>query len=393
MKKLRIFLNIIFTAIIFFSFCSSSFAQQLLEQDLGQVPNQDFSRGIVLQIVKQGYKNFGTVKNLYQDVKIKIDSGTNKGQIVAVENGGQTSILPSQEVATGDVVILISTQLGNAKPQYLIYDKYRLPTIFYITLAFFLLIFAIAGWKGFGSLIGLLTSLAIIFLYIIPQILLGNDPLTVSIIGSLLILLFTTYLAHGVSKQTTVALISTFIALILCAWFSSFFVHLANLTGMNDATSSLQFGPISHINLQGLLLGGIIIGTLGALNDITTTQSATIFELAKHTAKISFGKLFWAGFRVGREHIVSLVNTLVLAYAGSSLALFLFIVLNPQKIPLWVIINNEDISDEIIRTLAGSMGLVLVVPIVTLLAVMMCDNKVKEFFVKIFNTLISIIKN
>lgn len=393
MKKLRIFLTIIFTAIIFFSFYSCSFAQQLLEQDLGQIPNQDFSRGIVLQIVKQGYKNFGTVKNLYQDVKIKIDSGTNKGQIVAVENGGQTSILPSQEVATGDVVILISTQLGNAKPQYLIYDKYRLPTIFYITLAFFLLIFAIAGWKGFGSLIGLLTSLAIIFLYIIPQILLGNDPLIVSIIGSLVILLFTTYLAHGVSKQTTVALISTFIALILCSWFSSFFVHLANLTGMNDAASNLQFGPISHINLQGLLLGGIIIGTLGALNDITTTQSATIFELAKHTAKISFGKLFWAGFRVGREHIVSLVNTLVLAYAGSSLALFLFIVLNPQKIPLWVIINNEDISDEIIRTLAGSMGLVLVVPIVTLLAVMMCDNKVKEFFSKIFNTLISIIKN
>jgi uncharacterized membrane protein len=367
MKKIITVIGSISAGIVLLIFSQHSFAQQAA-QGLGQVPKQDFSTGKVLQIIKHGYKNFGSIKSLYQDVKVQIQDGVNKGKILTIENGGETSILPSQEVKTGDVIILMQSQLGNEKTQYFIYDKYRLLVISYIAIAFFLLVFAIAGWKGLGSLIGLAISLTIIFLYIVPQILSGSDPLTVSIIGSLAILLLTTYLAHGISKQTTVALISTFIALMFTAWLSSFFVHLANLTGMTDETSTLQFGTTSHINLQGLLLGGIIIGTLGALNDITTTQATAIFELAKHSVKISFEKLFLAGFRVGQEHIVSLVNTLVLAYAGSSLALFLFIVLNPQKIPFWVMLNNEDIADEIVRTLAGSIGLILVVPIVTVLA-------------------------
>ncbi|MGA2091765.1 MAG: YibE/F family protein, partial [Endomicrobiales bacterium] len=239
------------------------------------------------------------------------------------------------------------------------------------------------GVKGIGSLIGLSISLAVILLYIVPQILSGQSPLFVSVLGSVVILLLTTYLAHGISKQTTVALVSTLAALLLTVIIADFSVHFTNLSGLNDETSLLIFGPTSTINLQGLLLAGVIIGTLGALNDITTSQAATIIELAKTDRNQKFSHLFYKGLKIGREHIVSMVNTLVLAYAGSSLILFIFIVLNPSHVPYWVFINNELISDEIIRTLAGSTGLLLVVPIVTAIAAAVCDKD------KVFSNLIT----
>ena len=155
-----------------------------------------------------------------------------------------------------------------------------------------------------------------------------------------------------------------------------YFVNFTGLSGLNDETSLLIFGPTSTINLQGLLLAGIIIGTLGALNDITTAQAATIFELAKTDNRLKFRKLFSKGLKIGNEHIISMVNTLVLAYAGSSLIIFIFIYLNPANVPYWVIINNELLSDEIVRALAGSIGLLLVVPIVTAIAALVCDKRV-----------------
>jgi uncharacterized membrane protein len=229
----------------------------------------------------------------------------------------------------------------------------------------------IAQVKGIGSLLGLGISFSVIIFYILPQILSGADPVQVSIYGSLAILLATTYLAHGISKQTTVALFSTFLSLMATVLIASWCIDLAHLSGMSEeVATTLQSGPASNINAKGLLLGGIIIGTLGALNDITTTQAAAIFELLKTNTELTLKDLVIKGFLIGREHIVSMVNTLVLAYAGSSLALLLFLNLNPAKLPFWVMINTEDIGDEIIRTIAGSFGLILVVPIVTIVAAM-----------------------
>jgi uncharacterized membrane protein len=339
-----------------------------------QNPKQEFYKGEVYKILKQGEQNIAGTKTPYQIVQIKILDGSNQGKTITINYGKDSNLNPSQKVKLNDTVILQHTQ-----NTYTIYDKYRLTNIIYASLAFFLSVYLIAGWKGLGSILGLSISISVIMLYMLPQILSGANPVHTSIIASLIILLVTTYLAHGISRQTTVALLATAISLLLTVLISSFFIENTQLTGINDETATLLFGPTTHINLSGLLLAGIIIGTLGALNDITTTQSATIFALAKHDPKASFKKLFATGLNVGREHIVSMVNTLVLAYAGSALTLLLFFILNPQKIPYWVILNNEDISDEIIRTLAGSMGLILVVPIVTLLAALVCDKKIKSF--------------
>ncbi len=326
---------------------------------------EEFEKAQVLSIDKEGLIDVGGTKAKFQDLTLKFISGSDNNKTIKLENGGQSFITDAQLVQKGDVLILDKTPNG-----YLIIDKYRLDYIPFLLIGFAALLLFVAGKKGLGSILGLIISLAVILGFITPQIISGANPLLVTFIGASVILLVSTYLAHGVSKKTTVALISTFIALIIAIILSLVFVNFTKLAGIGDdaAVSLLNATTTMNINLQGLLLAGIVIGTLGALNDITTTQSATIFELHNTNKKLKLNDLIKKGNKVGQEHIVSLVNTLVLAYAGSSLAIFIYFVMNPSNQPLWVVLNNEVIIDEIVRTIAGTCGLILAIPICTYIA-------------------------
>lgn len=359
-KRLLFILFVVFT--IFQS--PRVFAEEPLE------PKQEFLKAEVISIEEEGVKEQYGFKSIYQNLKLKLLDGGNSGQVITLDHGKEVNISPNQKVSKGETVILSKITDLQSNENYFIADKYRLNYIPYLLISFVLLVVVVAGKKGLGSLIGLGVSLAVIAAWIVPSILKGQDPLMISIIGSLVILFVTTYLAHGVSKQTTIALVSTFISLMVTAFLSILLVSLTKLAGLGDEDAYiLQLGITTQgINLQGLLLGGIIIGTLGALNDITTTQAATVFEIAKENTAIKFSKLVKKGFLIGREHIVSMVNTLVLAYAGASLVVIIFFVLNPAKHPYWVILNSETIFDEIVRTVTGSVGLILAVPLVTVLS-------------------------
>ncbi|MFH0863715.1 MAG: YibE/F family protein [Candidatus Gottesmanbacteria bacterium] len=344
--------------------------------DDSQTPQDQYYKAQVISVDKQGEKDVYGTKSYFQDIRLIFLDGPDQGKTINYENGGQFSITKDQTVSPGETVIMSKTTGPDGKSIYFVVEKYRLDYLPYLLILFVFLIFIIAGKKGLGSLLGLVISLAVISMWIVPQILQNGDPLTTCIIGSLAILLVTTYLAHGISRQTTIALLSTFVSLMVTALLSIIVVHITKLTGLsNEDVYSLQFGSTKNINTQGLLLGGIIIGTLGALNDVTTTQAATIFEIFKDNPLIKFENLYKKGLLIGREHIVSLVNTLVLAYAGASLAVMIFFVLNPNKEPLWVIVNSEAIYDEIVRTVVGSMGLILAIPLVTLLATWYVTNR------------------
>jgi uncharacterized membrane protein len=214
----------------------------------------------------------------------------------------------------------------------------------------------------------------------VPQILAGNDPLIVSIIGSLAIMLITLYLAHGFTSRTTIAVVATFLSLVLTGIIAVIAVSVSKLSGLGSEDAyNLLMNTGKTINVQGLLLGGIIIGSLGVLDDTTTTQSTTVAELAHANPVYSMRQLFTSGMVIGKEHIASLVNTLVLAYAGAAIGIFIFIIISLQthSQPWWVIFNSEIIAEEIVRTLAGSMGLVLAVPITTLLAAFFAKHEIK----------------
>jgi len=217
---------------------------------------------------------------------------------------------------------------------------------------------------------GTLFSLAVVFFFILPQIVSGRDPVLVSIVGSVALLAVSTYLVYGWNFKAHAAMIGMMISLMLTGVLAWMFVGWTRLTGMSVEESSylvFELGP--DLNFRGLVLGGIIIGTLGVLDDICIGQSSAIFELVNANRDLSWQQLFRRSLNIGRDHIAAMVNTLLLAYVGASLPLML--VFSIYQEPIWRRINREPIAEEIVRTLVGSLGLVLAVPITSLVASLM----------------------
>lgn len=366
--------RVIFFLLFFLLFPTHVFAEQ-------QINNKEiYIKAVIQQVVKESTMiSDGGYTTLTQTLKLQLLDAPDKGKIITIQQGNDARLAGISKYAAGQTVVVDKTVGPDGNSTYTISDTYRIPQLLMLLGIFALLIVAVAGKKGLGALVGLSVSLIVIVAYIVPQILFNRaDPLTVSIIGSCVILFVTTFLAHGFSKQTAIAVGSTFGALFITYFLSIAFVNFAHLVGLGTEDSYLlEIGPGQSINPKGLLLGGIIIGTLGALNDITTTQVASIFALFKANKTQTFLHLFEHGMNIGKEHIASLVNTLVLAYAGTSLPIFIFLILNPNHLPLWVILNTQQFGEEIVRTVAGSMGLILAVPLATALACYLAPKIIK----------------
>lgn len=231
--------------------------------------------------------------------------------------------------------------------------------------AFALAVIAFGRWRGVAALGGLGVTFAVLVLFVVPAILAGEPPTLVAIVGSSAIMLTVLYLTHGISLSTTVAVIGTLAALTLTGVLSAASVAALNLTGVSDDISFLVGGSLG-VDTQGLLLAGIVIGALGVLDDVTVTQGVAVTEIAEANPAYGFGALYRAGSRVGRSHIASVVNTIVLAYAGSSLPLLVLVIADNGS--LGSVVTNQVIAQEIVRTVVGTIGLVAAVPITTALA-------------------------
>lgn len=358
---MRKIISILLASFLFlFVFSSSSLAQ-----GLGLDLKETFVKGKVVEILRQNLQSINGISVYSENLKVQISEGKEKGKTISTDRNLDPKVLYQKSVKGQEVVV--KSQTFNNKTQYFIYEPYRLNSLLYISAFFLLFMIFVAGKRGIGAVLGLTISILVISFYIIPQIIQGQDPLMICLIGSFIILLTSTYLAHGISVKTTIAVGATGISLLFAAWISTYFVNLLQIFGLgSEEIYNLQIGH--SINPKGLLLGSILIGTLGALNDITTTQAITMFTLVRENPKQKFLDLFEKGMDIGKEHIASLINTLVLAYAGSSLAVFIYLELNSAKLPWWVILNNESTIEEIMRSLSGSTALILAVPLTTLLS-------------------------
>lgn len=268
-----------------------------------------------------------------------------------------------QRLEEGDDILL--TKNGD---EYIITDVNRKKPILYLSALFALCVVVITRKWGIYSIIGMIYSFFIIFKFILPNILSGYDPVLVALAGSLLISPVTFTLSHGINKKTVVAVLGTFIALSITGLISYYFVDFAKLTGFGSEEAlflQIKFGD--NLNMQGILLAGIIIGTLGILDDVTVSQASIVKQLINANPKLNKTELYKMAMDVGHDHISSAVNTLILVYAGASMPLLLMFLVS--DISYTDVINFEIISEEILRTLAGSIGLVLAVPLTTFLAV------------------------
>ena len=244
-------------------------------------------------------------------------------------------------------------------------DFQRRPLLWWTAALFAASVIAVGAWRGLAALGGLVASLGVLLLFVLPAILGGQSPLLVAIVGSSAIAFVALYIAHGFRRMTNVAVIGMVSALILTAVLSAVAVALAQFSGFASEESTL-LTFFEGIDVRGLLLAGIVLGTAGALDDVTVTQASAVWQLRAADPSQSAPALYRRAMSIGRDHIASTVNTLLLAYAGAALPLLVLFILSEQS--LGAISNSEVVAVEIIRTLVGSIGLVAAVPITTWLA-------------------------
>ncbi len=380
-NKAIYFIILLVTLVLFAGFYFVNRGAVLHKDDLpldAIAPNissfQSYSRAKVTAINTEDDEQVASLRRIVQNVTIRFLTGDNKDKEVLLD---YESGFAAQKLKANDTVV-IGTMLAPQdvnQSQFVILEEYRLPKVGIVAALFLLLAVIFGRLKGFTAVVGLGFSIIVLVYFIAPGILAGQNPVIITLLGSGIIALVSIFLAHGFNQRTALAVISTLISIGLAQVIAYYAVRFVGLLGNgSEETFLLQVGSLGAFNLQGLLLGSIIIGTLGILDDVTTGQTAAVHELHQVNPELSFRQLYDKAMSIGREHIASLINTLVLAYAGAFFPLFLLIVLNNTQ-PLWTTLNSEFISEEIIRTLVGSMVLILAVPLSTLLASFYLKNK------------------
>ncbi|KUL26855.1 YibE/F family protein [Streptomyces regalis] len=293
---------------------------------------------------------------------IRVDTGKDKGRTF-------TEIVQpdqSRQLQEGQDVVVAYEPSAPKDLQYSVTDVNRRIPMALLAGIFALAVVAVGRMRGVMALIALAISFMMLTFFILPAILQGSNPLVVAVVGASAIMLIALYMCHGLSARTSVAVLGTLLSLLLIGLLGSGFIDWAALTGNTDDNTGLIHGLYPSIDMSGLLLAGVIIGSLGVLDDVTVTQTSAVWELHEANPTMGWRGLYRAGIRIGRDHIASVVNTLVLAYAGAALPLLLLFSIAQSSVG--TVANSELVAEEIVRTLVGSIGLVASVPVTTALA-------------------------
>lgn len=340
---------------------------QISAQEIGST---EILEGRVIIIPSSGEEKFMDELVEFQELEIELTKGDDKGEKITIKNS-QASMgmvnVQFQKYQVGDNVRIIKTQLADDQVNYSIDGKVKRTGLVVLLILFILVVLAVGKVWGLLSIFGLLVSFGVIFQMVIPMIINGTNPILSAVIGSIIIIPTTFYISHGFNKKTHVGVIATFIGLIITGLLAVYFVDATHLTGFaSEEAGFLQVERRGSIDIRGLLLAGIIIGTLGILDDVTIGQASTVQQLRRANKDMTVRELYQTGMNVGQDHISSMVNTLVLVYSGSALPLLLLFFGSDKGFTQ--IIEFELIAEEIVRMLVGSIGLVLSAPLATILA-------------------------
>ena len=326
-------------------------------------------RAKVTEIIEEGEIDLGGTIQRYQIARVELLEGEYRGLEMEMDYGRRGILSSTVYLRPGDTVLVMIGSTPDGLLTVYFVDFVRANSLLWLTGIFILVILIMSRWKGLRSILSMAFSLLVIIGYIIPHILAGEDPLRVSIIGSVILLGVTLYLTYGWNLKTHAAVVSMMFVLLITGTLAGLFVSFARLTGSGDENALFLLQMLNtQINLRGLLLGGMIIGALGVLDDLVTTQAAAVFELHHANKSLGFRDLFRAAMRIGQDHVAATVNTLVLAYAGAALPMLLMFSLGNGNYSF--LVNYEFIAEEIVRTLVGSLGLVTAVPLTTAIAIL-----------------------
>jgi len=354
MKILKLFFIFLFVYI----FLPQTITAQELHDDY-----QGTWRGKVVEIVSSELKEIpGTdTKHIYQSITAEVLDGPKKGEIITIEND-YLELREGQKFYFNYNVYIDGTE------RYGLINIDRRGPLMLLIAIFIAVVIFFGGWQGVRSLVALVGSFFAIFYVLMPGLLQGWNPLWASFLVASAILFVAIFFTHGFNRESMVAYGGTMIAVLITIAFAIIAVHMTALTGVvDDEAVYLNFNTQGSLDFTALLLGAIIIGVLGVLDDIAVTQAAVVSELYGSNPQMTKTEVYKRAIRIGREHVGALVNTLVLAYTGASLPILLYLYTSSMSIES--ALSLEIFSTEIVRAIVGSLGLVLTVPIVTILAV------------------------
>ena len=300
---------------------------------------------------------------------VRLDGGPAPGTVLDTVVPAGTG---APRFAVGDGVVLsygggADLAAATDPSSYQVVDFQRGPSLAVLGAVFGLAVVALGRWQGLRALVALGLTLAVLALFVLPALAVGSAPVAVALTAAGLVVGIVLPMTHGCSARTATAALGTLASLGLIGVLAVLFAATTRLTGLGEQPGELAavLGP--DLDLRGLLLAGVIIGALGVLDDVTVTQTSAVWELHRANPATGLADLYGSAMRVGRDHVASAVNTLVLAYAGAALPLLLLFALADRG--LGDILGAEDVAQELLRTLVGSVGLVASVPVTTLLAV------------------------
>lgn len=274
------------------------------------------------------------------------------------------------DLSAGDRIryLDLGDRVDDPAARYSFVDFVRTTPMALLAAVYALVVIVVARWRGFRALLGLGGAFVVVAYFILPGLVEGKPPLLLGLVGSSVIMIAVLYFAHGFSARTSTALLGTIFGLVITSLVAAWATGAANLTGLNDEADYTLSYANDSISLSGILLCGLIISGLGVLNDVTITQSSAVWEMHELAPESSARRLFAGAMRVGRDHIASTVYTIVFAYAGAALPLLILLYL--QDRPFLETISSGELAEEIVRTLVGSIGLVLAIPVTTAIAVL-----------------------
>lgn len=359
---------------IFFLFLSV--AVPVFAQNSGELVQDKVTtvKARVVDIVSQEIRNVpGTdITSNYQTISVEILKGEEKGKVITVTNDYLS--LKENEV----FYLRITVRGDDGTVVYSVSEPYRLPAVLFFVGLFIVLVFVFGGFQGIRGLASLAGSLILILYVLLPGILSGYSPILVSLGVASLIIVLGSYITHGFNMTTTSAVVGMIITIVVTGFLAYIAVHWARLSGFSDEEAVyLNLDTRGSIDFVGLLLGGMLIGLLGVLYDVAIGQAISVEELHQIAPHIPRATIYKRAIRIGREHIGALVNTLAIAYVGVSLPLLLLYAKSGTD-GAGLMINREIFATEIIRTMIGSIGLVIAVPITTLIAIIILMKKADE---------------
>jgi uncharacterized membrane protein len=352
--------------IIIFGIISFNKAQNQFPESKTTLEGEEILNAKITKVIKEEEMMFDNREYLIQDLEVLVTSGSVKNRQVQVK----TSLTPKFKdikFKKGEDILIGYVTIGRNTESFYLIDYSRTKPLFIVFALFIFLSIIVGGSRGFYSLLGMAISLVILVVYILPLIINGANPFYALSLGVVLMIPTLFYISHGFNNKTTVAVVGTMVSLIITVVLAKVLTDAAHLTGIIfPEIETLLYSKNGEIDLKGILLAGIMMGSLGVIDDVSMTQASIVNELHNADPKKELKELFKNAMNVGRDHIGSVVNTLILVYVGGSLSTLLLFTQFPR--PLNVLLNNEVIALQLAISLVGSIGLIIAIPITTFFA-------------------------